>query len=186
MRANVLLVVSLLVTPALWHGDAHAGAAAPPATADSARFTPESVCREIRSNQTTPITRVDHIPPDVLRVLGVGGKSRMANPGEDWNAGCVQSDKVPGARLVFAARTPHGWFVHSLHGGFVTTQRIVFVPDPAGSGALFWIQQPVPGNAANAPRRTAPWPASLAELQHDLQPEWIVADRSPTPASTTK
>jgi hypothetical protein len=188
MRARVLLVLSLLVVPAVCLGAANPGSAVPPtghpATADSARFSPERVWREIRSDRTIQVTRVDRIPATVLRlpVLTVSGNGRMANPGEDWNAGCVQDGKVPGAQLVFAARTPHGWFVHSLHGGYFTSRQLVFVWDGADPGPVFRIDRPVPEHAGSAPRRTAPWPASLEELQLDLRPEWIVADPSLTPA----
>jgi hypothetical protein len=93
-------------------------------SSEGALASPESPLADLLKTKYTPATKVDQIPRPVRNALLALDPRGMANPGEDFNAGCVQG-AGPGRRLILAGGTPTRWFVFFEQGGFVTSRHLV-------------------------------------------------------------
>jgi hypothetical protein len=130
--------------------------------------SPEQMYEEIVHSKLKEVDRVEQIPMPVLQGIGISDPNKLANPGERYNAGCVQDDEFPGAVLVFAAQSPHLWVIVTKHGGFVMgVNRWIIDNDGECIRAI---------ETRSSNQDGFSWPTSTREFQKDLRPEWIAPD----------
>jgi hypothetical protein len=84
--------------------------------------------------------KVDALPASVrdalARALGQA-ELAVADPGGDWNAGCLVSDELPYLQLIFAGRSGDTWLVH-LRQPQLAPSRLMVVAVDAEKTRLDW------------------------------------------------
>ena len=95
----------------------------------------------LRNLQTTPFQKVDRIealPVLVREAIHEKVDTDFADPGEDWNGGCVVRNKIPSRRLIFGGISPTLWFLYYEHGGRGCHDHLLVAGKTARGG--YWIR----------------------------------------------
>ena len=106
--ARILLIASITLTSAK---------GVPVCAADSMEL-PQSERDLFVKTTFEPATSTKDLPPGVSSALGQSGdKKQMAEPSENWSAGCTGGPNVPRQRFIFGGVSPERCFVYFERGG---------------------------------------------------------------------
>lgn len=86
--------------------------------ADETKWLPDDKRSLFVKTKFQPIYKTRDLPSSIREVLGLtDNPDSMANPGEDWGAGCVGGSRLPHQRLILAAVTNELCIVYFERGG---------------------------------------------------------------------
>lgn len=103
---------------------------------DPVKVLPAEVQPEVAGARLTSPCRVAALPQAVREHLAEKDGDNlvmMADPGQDWNFGCMRLQGIPSRQLVAAARAGRKWVVHYRTGGFGIAETAV-VLEETGAG----------------------------------------------------
>jgi len=113
-------------------------------TWDPVRVLPVPMRTKLQGAQVVSPCRVASLPPAVQDLLAqtVGQKKvGMADPGKEWNAGCLQREGFANRQLVVAAKAGLNWVVHYRQGGFALVEMAAVFEEDGGTFRQVWVGQ---------------------------------------------
>ena len=85
--------------------------------------------------------RVASLPTEVREHLAedIGTNKRpMADPDQEWNSGCLKSERIPSRQFVAAASAGSRWVVHYREGGYVVVEWAIVLDLAGGKVQPVW------------------------------------------------
>jgi hypothetical protein len=92
--------------------------------ADMTTFNPDIRQGLLDASRFHEVRSRAQLPPSVV-ALCADSTGRVADPGEDWQIGCVGDDRTPKTRLIWAAIAGRLYVVHYESGGIVHSFHVM-------------------------------------------------------------